>query len=141
MEVKQRMTHPVEIIGPDASIQVAAEKMRKLSVGILPVCEGNVVLGVLTDRDIVIRSAFLDEVPSLDKVSRIMTTNVYWCYEDQNIEAAARKMEEKQVRRLLVKNFDQDLVGILSISDLAIRGNLRMACHVFEKVSEPAHIF
>ncbi len=140
MQVKHRMTQPVQSIGPDATIREAAQKMKIFNVGVLPVCERGQLVGILTDRDIAIRSTAEGRQPEREQVRYLMSTDVEYCYEDDSIEAAAEKMEKKQVRRLPVLDHDQALQGILSVSDLAVRGNRRIALEVFERISEPLHV-
>ena len=140
MLVKYKMTQPVQSISPDASIKEAAERMRIFNIGVLPVCEHNRVVGILTDRDIAIRSTAEGHDPQRDQVRYIMSSNVECCYEAQSLETVAQKMEKRQIHRLPVLNPDHSLVGILSVSDLAVRGNTQIACEVFEKISEPAHV-
>lgn len=140
MQVKHKMTHPARFIGPDASIREAAEKMKIFNVGVLPVCEHNQVIGIVTDRDIAIRSTAEGRDPGRDQVRYLMSSDVECCYEDQDLEAVAQKMERRQVRRLPVLNHEEALIGIISISDLAVRGNRRIACEIFERISEPAHV-
>src|SRR3712207_4768535 len=101
MQLRNVMTRDVEVVRPDASVQDAAAKMKRLDVGPLPVCDGKRVLGMVTDRDITIRAVAEGRDPKSTKVQEVMTDEVIYCYEDQDAEDAARLMAEKQVRRLL----------------------------------------
>ncbi len=136
MLVKSEMTKGVEFIGPNASVKVAAEKMKNLNIGVLPVCENNNLIGVITDRDITIRLTAKAKDPNTTKVNEIMSSNVEWCFEDDEIEKIAMVMEAKQIRRLPVLNHSKKLVGILSLSDIAVKGSKSVACEILEKVSE-----
>jgi len=121
MRVKEVMTRGVECTRPDASLQEAAAKMKSLDVGLLPVCGDNDrLVGMITDRDITVRSAAEGESPTVIRVADVMTPEVLYCFEDATVEDAALLMEQKQVRRLVVLNRDKRLVGIVSLGDLAV---------------------
>ncbi len=139
MRVGQVMTRHVEAIGPDATIHEAAEKMRALDVGPLPVVEGKRVVGMITDRDITVRLTAEGRDPVTARVRDAMTREVIGCKEDDDVAEAARLMEEHQIRRLLVLGRDQELLGILSLGDIAITtGDDRLAGETLERISEPA---
>jgi CBS domain-containing protein len=112
--------------------------MKAFNVGMLPVIEDNQLVGAVTDRDITIRAIADGRDPASVKVRDVMTTDMAYCYEDQDIEEAARLMERRQIRRLPVLNRSQHLVGILSLGDIAVRtGREDLAGEVLERVSEP----
>ena len=139
MQLRDVMTRDVEVIHPDAPIEEAAAKMKALNVGPMPVCDGDRLLGMLTDRDITVRATAAGRDPKATKAREVMTPDVAYCFEDQDVKEAARLMEEKQIRRLVVLNRDKRLVGIVSLGDLAVEtGDERMAGEVVERVSEPA---
>jgi CBS domain-containing protein len=140
MHVKEIMTRGVECTRPEATLQETAEKMRDLDIGPMPVCGDNDrLLGMITDRDIAVRSVAEGQDPRNTRVKDIMTPHVVWCFEDQDVKEAARLMKENQVRRLLVLNRDKRLVGIVSLGDLAIEtGDDKLAGSTLEAVSEPA---
>src|SRR5687767_6152534 len=103
MKVAEAMSRDVETVNPTDTLLEAAEKMRALNVGALPVVdEDEELVGVITDRDIVIRAVALNHGPDGTGVSDCMTHDPLWCYEDQELEQAARLMEEHQIRRLMV---------------------------------------
>lgn len=138
MELRDIMTKQVEIISPDATLQEAAEKMRILDAGSLPVCSGTEVIGMITDRDIVIRAIAKALHPTQTRVSEVMSDNVVFAYEDQDVEEAAMLMENKQVRRLIVVNQNKDLVGIVSLADVTREtGDETLAGEVLQGVVEP----
>jgi CBS domain-containing protein len=137
-QVRDQMSIYVEVVSPDSSVKDAAQKMKDLDVGILPVCDGNRLVGMLTDRDITLRSTANGKDPRLTTVSEIMSKKVEWCLEDDEIDLVAKKMEHKRIRRIPVISHDKKLVGLLSLGDLAVRGSLDVACEVLEKVSAPA---
>lgn len=119
MLVHDVMTARAETIGPDDTLQAAAAKMRSLGVGALPVQDDDHLVGMITDRDIAVRAVALGRDPTRTPVRQAMTPQVVWCYEDQDILEAARVMEDKAIRRILVLDRREKLVGILSVDDLA----------------------
>ncbi len=138
MLVKFIMTPNVECISPDTTLQEAAGRMRSLDVGLLPVCgEGSRLVGMLTDRDIAIRSSAEGLDPKVAKVRDVMTEDVIYCFEDQDLQEATQLMEIHRVRRLVVLNEDRRLAGILSLGDLTIRANPKEAVEVLREISEP----
>src|SRR5262245_1399727 len=139
MQVKDIMTRDVEVIHPDSTLEEAAQKMKALDIGPLPVCEHERLVGILTDRDITVRSVAQGEDHTMDRVRDVMTPEVIHCFEDQDVAEAARLMKRKQVRRLLVLDRDKRLVGILSLGDLAVEtGDNQLSGDTLERVSEPA---
>jgi len=139
MQVKEVMTRGVECAHPDAPLRDAADKMKGLNVGSLPVCVNDRLVGMLTDRDITVRATAEGLPPGLGRVRDVMTPEVIYCFEDQDVTEAARLMEEKQVRRLVVLNRGQRLVGIVSLGDLAVKtGDEQLSGEALEQVSEPA---
>lgn len=139
MKVRDILTKNPEVIRPDASICEAAQKMMECDCGMLPVCDGQRLVGAITDRDITIRGVAKGLDPEGTKVYDVMSDGVIWCFEDQDLEEAAAIMEKKQIRRLPVLNGDKRLVGIISLGDLAVRSEEDMLSEeVLECVSEPA---
>lgn len=137
--LKDVMTPGVEVIRPDATFDEAARKMKTLDVGVIPVCDGERLTGMLTDRDIVVRVVAEGRDPKRTAVSEAMTPQVASCFEDDDVEEAAMVMVEKQIRRLVVLNRDKRLVGIVSLGDLAVHtDNARLSGEVLEYVSEPS---
>src|SRR5262245_23587772 len=140
MQVSELMTRGVECARPDDSIAHAAEWMRELNVGALPVCGDNDrLVGIVTDRDITIRAIAGACDPCVTCVSDVMTTQIVTCFEDQDVAEAVGLMEEHQVRRLVVLNRDKRLAGIVSLGDLAVKsGDEVLSYEALEQVSEPA---
>jgi CBS domain-containing protein len=138
MKLKEIMTKLVETVAPDIPIQEAANRMRSLDVGVLPVFKGDRLVGMLTDRDLTIRAIAEGKDPKTTTVQEAMTADVAYCFEDQDVEEAGRIMKENQVRRLPVLNRDKLLVGIVSLGDLATRADEKRAGETLEKVSEPS---
>jgi CBS domain-containing protein len=140
MRVSDVMTRGAECARPTDSIAQAAERMRDLDVGSLPVCgdDGRLV-GMITDRDITVRATAGACDPCGTCVSDAMTPKIIYCFEDQDVQEAAQLMEGNQVRRLVVLNRDKRLVGIVSLGDLAVKtGDERLSAEALEQVSEPA---
>ena len=117
--IEEVMTTDVTVVAPDDTLQEAAQLMADLDVGALPVCDGERLLGMVTDRDITIRA--VAEGRSADTaVSEVMTEDVLYATEDQSVAEVMQKMSEAQVRRIPVINEDRKLVGIVSLGDLAL---------------------
>ena len=139
MQVKEIMTCNVETINSDANLVEAAQKMKLLEVGALPVWENDELIGMITDRDITIRAVADEKNPSNTTVKEIMTSDVCCCFEDDDIHEAAKMMEEKSIHRLLVVNSSNDHVGFVSLSDLAVKSHdEHLTYEVLERISEPA---
>lgn len=119
MKVRDCMCHEVELMAPDETIQSAARKMADIDAGILPVSADDRLVGVLTDRDIAIR-AVGKGLPPQTAVRDVMSSEVRYCYDDEDVDDVLDTMADLQVRRLPVVNRDKRLVGIVSISDLAV---------------------
>jgi CBS domain-containing protein len=140
MQIKDVMTHGVECVRPMDSIARAAERMRELDVGMLPVCgDHDKLVGMITDRDITVRATAEASDPRGTRISDVMTPNVIYCFEHQDVDEAAELMEQNQIRRLVVLNRDKRLVGIVSLGDLAVKtGDGALTGETLEQVSEPA---
>jgi CBS domain-containing protein len=126
MKVKTRkvsdvMTGKVRLVDPDETLQQAAHLMAELDAGSLPVAESDRLVGMITDRDIAIRGVAVGKGPQA-KVRDVMSPEVKYCFEDQEVEDVARNMGDIQLRRLPVVNRDKQLVGILSLGDIALKG-------------------
>ncbi len=138
MQLKEVMTRQVEEIGPDATIQDAARKMRTLDVGSLPVCKDGEVVGLITDRDIAIRAVAAGRDPNQTLVRDAMTERTFHCYEDQDVDVAVKLMEKEQIRRVPVFDRNERLAGIFSLGDLAERvGNDHLSGEALERISQP----
>ncbi len=139
MQVKEIMTYNAETIDSEASLIEAAQKMKSLEIGCMPVCEGEEVVGMITDRDIAIRAVAEDKNPSSTLVKEIMTPEVFYCFEDDDIHEAAEMMEEKTIHRLLVLSTYNKPIGFVSLADFAVKSrDERLAWEILEKISEPA---
>ena len=121
MLIKELMTPNAEFVDPNTTVKEAAGKMRALDVGFLPIGENDRLVGMVTDRDIAVRTVADGRDPSSTKVGEIMTRKVEYCFDDDDIKGAAKRMKEGRVRRLVVLNRDKRMVGVCSIGDLALR--------------------
>ena len=130
------MSTDVRTIEPQQSLRVAAQMMKELDVGALPVCDGRRLLGMVTDRDIALRAVAEGLAPDAACVSDIMTPDIAFCSEDDDAEDVMKKMGERQIRRLPVLNRSNQLVGIVSLGDLATRQSADIDDTVRE-ISEP----
>jgi CBS domain-containing protein len=142
MELKEIMTRNVEVIHPDASLQDAAEMMRSRDVGLLPVCDGDRLLGTVSDRDITVRATANGRDPKTTPVKDLMTKSVKYCFEGDDVKEAARIMKDSQIRRLMILKDAESkkLVGIVSLGDLATAvGDDKLSGQVLEKVSQPGN--
>ncbi len=137
MKVKEILTRHPSCVPAGATIEQAARQMKILDIGMLPVCDENRMIGSITDRDIVIRGVAQALNPRAALVRQIMTEDMVCCFEDQDVEEAARLMEDHHIRRLPVLNERKQLVGIISVSDLATRRAEMLAAEVLARVSMP----
>jgi CBS domain-containing protein len=131
------MTTGVETVAPGDTIRYAAEKMEALDIGSLPVCDGDRLVGVLTDRDIAIRAVASGRDPNRTAVIETMTPHLVFGYEEQPVDEAVDLMREHEIRRLPVVDHRRRLVGIVALADLATRGEEPVAMSALEGVSKP----
>ena len=139
MKLNEIMTPKVEVLPPDASVQEAAQRMKELDVGFIPICDGQRLVGMLSDRDITIRATADGLDPTETSVSEVMSDEVLYCYEDQDVEEAARLMNDRQIRRLPILDRQKKLCGIVSLGDIAVRVGPELSGQALEGVSEPTH--
>ncbi len=137
-KLKELMSRDVKVISPDMSIREAASQMRDGDFGMLPVGENDRMIGTITDRDIAIRG--VAEGKDADtKVRDVMSEGISWAYEDDSVEAAARIMSERQVRRLPVVDRDKRLVGIVALGDFAVESSeVRPTAEALSGISKPS---
>jgi CBS domain-containing protein len=119
--IAEIMTRDVQVIGPEDSLKQAAQLMDQLNVGSLPVCNGSVLLGMVTDRDITVRGTAAGADPKHACVSDVMSHRAHVCTVDQDADDVLRLMSRLQVRRVPVLDASRRLVGIVSLGDLATR--------------------
>lgn len=137
MELKDVMTDEVAVVSPEAGIEDAAQVMSKFDIGSLPVCEGRKPVGIVTDRDIVLREVADGERQDDDSVSEVMTTELVCGKPEMEIEEAAEIMSSHQIRRLPIVD-QEELVGMVALGDLAINNDLKMeAAEALTSISLP----
>jgi CBS domain-containing protein len=138
-QLKDVMTRDVKTILPSAPVDEAASLMKSLNVGAIPVCNGQRLEGMVTDRDIVLRVVAEKRDPRTTKVETAMTPRLVYGYEDQDVEDAAKVMQQEQIRRLPVVNREKQLVGIVALGDLAVKAAAYgIGGETLEQLSKPA---
>ncbi|HEX2173598.1 MAG TPA: CBS domain-containing protein [Dehalococcoidia bacterium] len=120
MQVRDVMNYECVVVSPEVTVQKAAQKMDEYDVGVLPVCDAGRLVGVITDRDIVLRAVALGRDTAGIKVREVMTTDPSYCYEDDEAPVAAKTMEDRKIRRLPILSRNDRLVGIVSLRDLQV---------------------
>jgi CBS domain-containing protein len=135
MPVKDMMTTDVTVIGPDETVAAAAAKMAQEDIGFLPVCDGERVIGAITDRDITVRGVAVGCDVKRTRVRDVMTADITYCFEDDDVEKTAHLMRQNQIRRIIVVDRDKKLVGVVALGDLA-RQQQGQSADVLEAVSE-----
>ena len=141
MQLKDIITRDPVVLRPDSTLKEAAQRMREIDSGVMPVGEDDRLLGMLTDRDITVRATAEGKDPNDTPVREVMTPEVVYGFEDDDVEAAAKRMEEHQIRRLIVLNRDKRLVGIVALGDIAVHApSDRLAGEITEAVSEPGNV-
>ena len=139
MKIKEIETRNPKVIGPEDMICEAARMMEEHDIGMLPVCDGSRLLGAITDRDLVIRGMSKGYDPLTTKVKDVMTPEVCYCFEDDDLEEVAQMMEDRQIRRIPILDSNKRLVGIVSLGDFAVRSRApKVTEEVLERVSQPA---
>jgi CBS domain-containing protein len=136
MKVSDIMTRDVRLLSPEQTIREAASLMAEIDAGALPVGEDDRLVGMITDRDIVIRAVAQGKSPA-KKVGDVMSKELLYCFENDNLEDVARNMARAQVRRLPVLNSHKRLVGIISLGDLARNDDPTAVGRAVSKVSTP----
>jgi CBS domain-containing protein len=136
MRVSEVMTRDVKTANPDQTICEAARLMAEIDAGVLPVGENDRLVGMITDRDIAVR-AVAQEKPPTTKVREIMSQEVLYCFDDQDLDDIARNMSDVKVRRLPVVNREKRLVGIVSIGDLSKAENAATAGQAVAEITTP----
>ncbi|PBC03838.1 CBS domain-containing protein [Mesorhizobium sp. WSM3860] len=136
MKVANCMTKDVAVANPEQSIREVAQMMGQLDAGVVPVGENDRLIGMITDRDMVIRGIALGKGPDTT-VRDVMSQEVKYCFDDDDVEHVLANMGDLQVRRLPVLNRDKRLVGIVSLGDLARKGETTEAGQALSGISAP----
>ena len=137
-QVADVMTRDVRTLSPKDSMLLAAQAMEELNVGSVPVCDGEQLLGMVTDRDITIRGVAHGKPADSTPLSDVMSTGVRWCFEDDSIDKVVDEMRDAKIRRLPVVDRDKHLVGIFSLGDVAAKADSFEAGEALADISEPA---
>jgi CBS domain-containing protein len=141
MNVSDVMTLHAECVGPTAMLRDAAQQMKRLDVGALPICEHDRLIGMVTDRNMAIRGVAEGLDPKSATCRQVMTVGVEYCFEDQDLAKAVQLMEQRQIRRLIVLDRKKKPAGIVSLGDIAVRGrDDLLSGEALEQISEPAEM-
>jgi len=135
MLIKDVMTRDVDTIAPDTTLEVAARHMRDRDIGSLPVGENDKLVGMVTDRDIVLNAVATALDPTTTTAREVMSPKLLYCFEDQSVEDVLANMADVQVRRLPVVNREKRLVGIVSIGDLAKKSPAKQTGEALKDIS------
>ena len=136
MKISDIMSRDVQVARPEDTLRDAAETMARIDAGSLPVCDGRRLLGIVTDRDIVVRG-LAKGLGADSGVTQVMTEGVEYCFEDDDLVEVSDKMAASQIRRIPVVDRDKNLVGIVSLGDVAREARPAESGDVLEEVSQP----
>ncbi len=137
MRVSEAMTRDVKVANPNQSLHDVAKIMADDDVGSLPVGENDRLIGMITDRDIAIRAVAQGKSPDTTKVREVMSEDVKYCFDDEDLADVAQNMGEIQVHRLPVVNHDKRLVGIIALADIANMAGAEVAGDAVQGICEP----
>jgi len=141
MKLKEIMSTDVEVIHPNDTLQTTAQKMRDRDIGFLPVCDDDRLIGVLTDRDVIVRAIAEGMDPNVTIGRDLVTSPAIYCFDDQSVDEAAKLMHDNQIRRLVVLHRgDKRMVGVVSLGDLAVNVDDKLSGEVLQSISEPTSI-
>jgi CBS domain-containing protein len=132
------MTPHAEWITPDITLKDAAQRMRDQDIGCLPVGENDRLVGMLTDRDLVCRAVAQGFDAATTQVADVMTKGITWCFDDETMDDVVERMEQKQIHHIPVLDRQKRMIGILSLSDLALRGPEALSTKVSRLASRDA---
>ena len=135
MKIKDVMTHDVSFVTPDTPVTEIARRMRDDDIGSVPVAENDRMIGIVTDRDIVVRCVASGSLEGAT-ARTTMSPRVLYCYEDQSVNEILENMAEQQVRRMPVVDRDKRLVGVVSIGDLSQKSKMK-AGESLKEISQP----
>jgi CBS domain-containing protein len=139
MKIEDVMTADVSYVAPDTAISDIARKMRDADIGATPVVENDRLIGMITDRDIVVR-VIAEGMDARRMTARdAMSAGILYCFADEAVEAVLENMGDQQIRRLPVVNRDKRLVGVVSLGDLSLTGKRKAAGEALQEISEPRH--
>jgi CBS domain-containing protein len=139
MNIQEVMTPDVRYVELDTPILEIARKMRDADIGSMPVVDQDRVVGMVTDRDIVVRVIADGRPPQTSTARDAMSPGVLYCFDDEPVEDVLDKMGDQQIRRLPVVNRDKRLVGVVSLGDLSLTGKRRAAGEALQEISQPSN--
>jgi CBS domain-containing protein len=134
MRVADAMTRDVHVAYPDQSITDAAKLMADCDCGALPVEDNDRLVGMITDRDIVVRALAQGKADA--RIREVMSQDIKYCFDDEDVDSVAHNMGDLQVRRLPVVNRNKRLVGILSLGDIAKTNETQASADALHSISE-----
>jgi len=135
MKISECMSGDVRIVSPTDTIREAAAIMRRIDAGALPVGENDRLVGMITDRDIALRAVAEGDGPDTP-VREVMSKDVRYCFEDEDLDAVSRHMAQFKIRRLPVLNRAKRLVGIISLGDVS-HSDGPVSARALREISEP----
>lgn len=136
--IQDVMTPDVQIISPEDSVRRAAQMMDEFNVGSIPVVDGDKLVGMITDRDITVRSTAAGQAPESTRVGDVMSTDVRTCYAGQTVDEVLGQMGDVQIRRVpVVDQASHSLIGIVSLGDMATRQSAGID-HALDEISRPS---
>lgn len=136
--VQDIMTRNVQSISPEETVRRAAQLMDEFNVGAIPVCDGDRLVGMITDRDITVRSTAAGQPPEKTRVGDVMSTDVRTCYTTQTVDEVLGQMGDVQIRRVpVIDQQSHALVGIVSLGDMATKHSAGID-RALEEISEPS---
>jgi CBS domain-containing protein len=136
--IQDVMTRDVRTISPQETVQRAAQMMDELNVGAIPVCDGQKLVGMITDRDITVRSTAAGQSPGSTHVSDVMSTDVRTCFTNQSVDEVLGQMGDVQIRRVpVLDEQSHQMVGIVSLGDMATKHSAGID-HALDEISSPA---
>jgi CBS domain-containing protein len=136
--IQEIMTPDVKTISPQDTVQRAAQLMDELNVGAIPVCDGDRLVGMITDRDITVRSTAVGQAPDQTRVSEVMSTDVRTCFSSQSVDEVLGQMGDVQIRRVpVIDQQSQKLVGIVSLGDMATK-HAASVDRALDEISSPS---
>jgi CBS domain-containing protein len=136
--IQDVMTRDVRTISPQETVQRAAQLMDELNVGAIPVCEGDKLVGMITDRDITVRSTAAGQAPDACKVADVMSTDVRTCTTNQSVDEVLGQMGDVQIRRVpVLDEQSHQMVGIVSLGDMATKHSAGID-HALDEISTPS---
>jgi CBS domain-containing protein len=138
MFVKEVMSGHVQWISPEIPISEVARIMRDNRIGCVPVGENDRLVGMITDRDITCRAAAVKDDLKTVTARDVMSQGMFFCFDDEGIDKAARLMRDKEVHHLTVLNRQKRMVGIVSLGDLALRGDQATRAEVVQLAARDA---